>query len=133
MTRFEFASNLLVQWKPLSQYYAHGKILGYTIYYRDLPPYQSVNTSSPYPTRFTLKNLKPGQRYGVRVAAFTSKGVGPSTYSYYVTTGMILSKESLFILKLRDIVLFSPEEMLRREAYKLDSHEKSSCIICSFL
>ena len=96
VTSFLSTSNLLVQWNPLSQDYANGKLLGYTIYYRETrsevwwTPDEKVNASSHYPTRFTLKDLKPGHRYRVRVAAFTSKGVGPSPYYYYATTGMIL-------------------------------------------
>ena len=93
VTSSAFTSDLLVQWNPLSQDYVNGKLLGYTIYYRDSgafwwTPDKKVNTSSYYPTRFTLKDLKQGHRYRVRVAAFTSKGVGPLSYSYYATTGM---------------------------------------------
>ena len=99
VTSFEFTSDLLVEWIPLSQYYANGKLLGYTIYYRETSyywsTYQSVNTSGPYPTQVKLKDLKPGRQYGVRVAAFTSKGVGPWSYSYYATTGMHLEDNSL--------------------------------------
>ena len=96
VTSFEFTSDLLVQWNPLSQDYANGKFLGYTIYYRETSafwstPDEKVNTSSHYSTRFTLKDLKPGHRYRVRVAAFTSKGVGPPSYYEYVTTGMFLA------------------------------------------
>ena len=91
---FEFTSDLLVKWNPLSQYFANGKLLGYTIYYRKSSfywsKYQSVDTSSSYPTQVKLKDLKPGQQYSVYVAAFTSKGVGPWSHSYYATTGMSL-------------------------------------------
>ena len=94
VTSVAFTTDLLVQWYPLQQYYANGKLLGYTIYYREYSyywsSYKSVNTSSPYPSRFTLKDLKPGQRYRVAVAAFTSKGVGPRSYYYSATTGMFL-------------------------------------------
>lgn len=92
VTSFVSTSDLLVEWNPLSQDYANGKLLGYTIYYKGVSafgyPDEEVKTSSHYPTRFTLKGLKPGHKYSVSVAAFTSKGVGPSRYYHYMTTGM---------------------------------------------
>lgn len=101
VTSFEFTSDLLVEWSPLSQNFVNGKLLGYRIYYRESSyywsAYQTVNTSSPYPTHAKLKDLKPGQQYTVYVAAYTSKGVGPFSYSYYATTGMSLLDNSLCI------------------------------------
>ena len=92
VTSFEFTSDLLVEWNPLSQQYANGKILGYTIYYRDYnivwSTYKSVNASSPFSTQATLKGLKPAHEYLVAVAAFTSKGVGPWSAHEYAITGM---------------------------------------------
>ena len=100
----EYTTNLLVEWNPLSKIYANGKILGYIIYYRESDnwwsPYKTVNTSSPYPTQFVLKGLKPAERYRVAVAAFTSKGRGPMSYSYFGTTGEIIHfsyKEAQYI------------------------------------
>ena len=89
VTSFEFVSDLLVEWDPLPAYYANGKILGYIIYYIDNALFQlkSVNTSSHFPTQFTLKGLKPALGYYVAVAAFTSKGVGPLSNVEYATTG----------------------------------------------
>ena len=100
VTSFVSASDLLVQWDPLSQDYANGKLLGYTIYYRGDSAYwwtpdEKVNTSGHFPTRFTLKDLKPGHRYRVKVAAFTSNGVGPPSYYEYASTGMFL-EDSLY-------------------------------------
>ena len=90
---FEYTPDLLVEWNPLSQQYANGKLLGYTIYYRDYntvwSTYKSVNTSSPSPTRFTLKGLKLAHEYRVAVAAFTSKGGGPWSAYEYAVTGML--------------------------------------------
>jgi len=92
VTSSNFTSELLVEWYPLSQQYANGKLLGYTIYYQDYnyfwSPHESVNTSSPSPTRFTLKGLKPAHEYLVAVAAFTSKGVGPKSAHEHAITGM---------------------------------------------
>lgn len=93
VTTFEFTSDLLVEWSPLSQQYANGKLLGYTIYYLDYnyfwSPYKSVNTSSPYLTQVTLTGLKHAHEYLVAVAAFTSKGVGPWSAHIYAITGMV--------------------------------------------
>ena len=92
VTSFEFTSDLLVKWNPLSQQYANGKLLGYTIYYRDYnivwSTYKSVNTSSPFSTQATLKVLKAAHEYVVAVAAFTSKGVGPRSAHKYAIAGM---------------------------------------------
>ena len=92
VTKFEFTSDLLVEWNPLSQQYANGKLLGYTIYYRDYniawSTNQSVNTSGHYSTQVTLTGLKHAHRYLVAVAAFTSKGEGPWSAHEYAITGM---------------------------------------------
>ncbi|KAL9986065.1 hypothetical protein ACROYT_G000134 [Oculina patagonica] len=89
VTSFEFTSDLLVEWDPLPQDYANGKILGYTIYYKDsFSSHKRVNTSSRYSTQFTLRGLKPAYDYQVAVAAFTSNGEGPlSEFTGYTTTG----------------------------------------------
>lgn len=87
----QLASDLLVEWNPLPQYYANGKLLGYTIYYKEYDywsPYKRVNTTTHYPTQLILKGLKGGHGYQIQVAAFTSKGVGPRSYRYYATTGL---------------------------------------------
>ena len=104
VTSVEYTTDLLVEWNPLSQIYANGKILGYIIYYREddnwWSPYKTINTSGIYPTQFVLKGLKPAERYRVAVAAFTSKGRGPVSYDYYGTTGEIIHfsyKEAQYI------------------------------------
>ena len=92
MTSFELTSDLLVEWNPLAQQYASGKLLGYTIYYRDYniawSTNQSVYTSGHYSRQVTLTGLKPAHRYLVAVAAFTSKGEGPWSAHEYAITGI---------------------------------------------
>ena len=92
LTSFEFTSDLLVEWNPLSQQYANGELLGYTIYYRDFnvvwSTNQSVNTSNPYSTQVTLAGLKHAHEYLVVVAAFTSKGEGPWSDNESAITGI---------------------------------------------
>ena len=93
VTSVPFSSDIFVYWNPLSQSYANGKILGYTVHYsHNQGSYywsldKSINTSGANNTQLTLTNLKAGQQYRVAVAAFTSKGVGPMSYWLYVTTG----------------------------------------------
>ena len=99
VTSFEFTSDLLVEWNPLSRQYANGKLLGYRVYYRDFnvawSTNQSVNTTSPYATQATLIGLKHAHEYLVAVTVFTSKGEGPWSVHKYAITGMC-----------RNIVLF---------------------------
>ncbi len=99
-----FTSDLLVEWDPLPQDYANGKLLGYTIYYIELNHYggqiKSVNTSAHYPTQFTLKGLTPANEYLVAVAAFTSQGAGPLSFFVHAITGTF-SNYYFYLLKLK--------------------------------
>ena len=93
VTSFEFTSDLLVEWNPLPQQYASGKLLGYIIYYRenqDDSSYKSAYALGQSSSYFTLKYLKPAHQYQVAVTAFTSKGEGPWADFNHVTTGMFL-------------------------------------------
>ena len=84
-----------VQWNPLSQYYANGRLLGYRVYFREYNSYyhyysywtRSVNTSSANVTMVILRDLKQATSYQIAVAAFTSKGEGPRSYWMSITTG----------------------------------------------
>ncbi|CAH3185289.1 unnamed protein product, partial [Porites lobata] len=83
-----------VQWNPLSQYYANGRLLGYRVYFREYRSYyyyysyltSSVNTSSANVTMVILRDLKQATTYQIAVAAFTSKGEGPRSYWMSITT-----------------------------------------------
>ena len=81
-----------VQWDALSQQYINGRLLGYTVYYEEYPYYsylrQSVNTHSANVYLVILRGMKAAQQYRINVAAYTSKGVGPQSYSRYITTGI---------------------------------------------
>ncbi len=105
VTNVEFTSDLLVEWNPLPQYYANGKLLGYRIYYKEndayWSQYKSINTSSHHPTQFALKGLKSATRYVIAVAAYTSKGEGPRSYLEYATTGLYF-KMIVFVNSLRE-------------------------------
>ena len=64
-----------VQWDPLPQQYANGRILGYRIYYYEYSSYlqKTVNTSIPDVNMVTLIGLMSGQRYYITVAALLQK------------------------------------------------------------
>ena len=92
MTNVTF-NQVKVQWDPLPQQFANGRLLGYTIYYHEYYyPHtkKSLKTRSPYVNMVILRGLKAATRYRIAVAAFTSKGVGTQSYSQYITTGNIL-------------------------------------------
>ena len=89
------STEVTVHWSRLPQQYANGRLLGYRVYFRKTTYYpyyvpsntSIVNVTSPNATRVILTELTPGQRYRIYVSAFTSKGEGPRSYGYHVTTG----------------------------------------------
>ena len=79
-----------VQWDPLSQQFANGRLLGYTVYYYEYyNSYlrKSVSTSNHHANMVMLRGLKAATRYQIAVAAFTSKGPGTLSYRQSITTG----------------------------------------------
>ena len=92
MTSLRF-DQVKVQWDPLPQQFANGRLLGYTIYYHEYDytyTKKSLKTRSPYVNMVILRGLEAATRYQIAVAAFTSKGVGTQSYWQYITTGNIL-------------------------------------------
>lgn len=81
----------MVQWDPLLIQYVNGRLLGYTVYYKDTQYYYSlekaVNTSDPDEPHVILTGIQTGQSYQISVAAFTSKGHGPRSSYLYITKG----------------------------------------------
>ena len=90
------ATRVTVSWNALPRQFHNGRLLGYKVYLRKNAYYSvqsntsSVNISNPNTTRITLTGLESAQRYDVSVSAFTSKGEGPRSYRYYITTGKAL-------------------------------------------
>ena len=85
------STEITVHWDPLSLQYVNGRLLGYRVYFQVFTYYYSPlkkNSVTVNATEITLTGLNPGQRYDVSVSAFTSKGEGPLSFRYYVTTGM---------------------------------------------
>ena len=93
------STEVTVNWNPLPEQYANGRLSGYIVYFQEAA-YHSVssNTSSvnvtANSTSVTLTGLRPGQRYYTYISAFTSKGVGPRSYFYYITTGRYLKRQT---------------------------------------
>ena len=95
------ATRITVHWSPLPQQYHNGRLLGYKVYFQRSAYYSypsqsngsSLIVSNPNTTLVTLTGLRPGQRYDISVSAFTSKGEGPPSYRFYVTTGAYVMKQ----------------------------------------
>ena len=69
-----------VEWEPLSQQYANGRLLGYKVYYSEYRYYyyysyltKTVNTSSANVTGVILRELKQATRYQIAVAEMSLK------------------------------------------------------------
>ena len=77
-----------VQWDHIPPQAANGRLLGYRVSYRERYWIKyAVNTTNPYTHMVVLRGVKLAQEYGISVAAFTSKGVGPQSSWIYITTG----------------------------------------------
>ena len=89
------STEITVHWNALPEQYVNGRLLGYRVYFQktthsssSVPSNtSSVNVTYPNTTSVILTELNPGQRYRIYVSAFTSKGEGPRSYGYHVTTG----------------------------------------------
>ena len=91
VSRLQF-SELKVQWNPIPQHNANGRLLGYVVIYQEYPYWystQKVNSSSPDVNMLVLSGLKAARSYRVWVAGFTRAGTGPQSSPYYVTTGKL--------------------------------------------
>jgi len=75
---------------PVSQEYHNGKLLGYNILYETscyaIPKLSGQVNVSASTRSYILTGLLPGTKYNVRVAGFTSKGVGPYDWERVFTS-----------------------------------------------
>ena len=75
---------------PISQEYHNGKLLGYNIVYQtscyEIPTLSGQVNVSASTRSYNLTGLVPGTKYNIRVAGFTSKGVGPYYWEYAFTS-----------------------------------------------
>lgn len=80
VTGFDRSStSLLVEWQHIPRHHRNGILQGYNITYYPKKPYSAVRHKTVDSTRSstTLSNLKKYTRYVIRVAGYTSKGLGP--------------------------------------------------------
>ncbi|KAJ8270922.1 hypothetical protein GJAV_G00120780 [Gymnothorax javanicus] len=63
-------------WEPPLLAERNGRIVRYTVVYRDINSQQN-GTNSTSLTQMTIQGLRPDTTYDIRVRAFTSKGPGP--------------------------------------------------------
>lgn len=94
LSNFQF-NEIKVQWDPVPQQYVNGRLRGYRIHVYEYDYFvtfvKTVDTGSPHVHMVILKELKAAQRYRINVAAYTSKGEGPQSYSRYITTGIFFN------------------------------------------
>ena len=89
------STEVTVNWDPLPEQYVNGRLLGYKVHFQEATYYSvssyksSINVTTNS-TSVTLTGLRPGQRYHTQISAFTSKGEGPRSYFFYITTGRSL-------------------------------------------
>ena len=118
-----------VQWEPLSQQYANGQLLGYSIYVYEYDYYanhiKTVHSNSASVHMVIVRGLKAAQRYRISVAAFTSKGVGPQSYYAYITTGNLLVSLSRYtdIYNVPKYDLVSFEATIYKKVRVREGHE----------
>ena len=66
---------------PIPEKYDNGKLLGYNIKYGTscygIPKFSAQVNVSALTRSYILTGLLPGKEYYIRVAGFTSKGIGP--------------------------------------------------------
>ncbi|KAL9976277.1 hypothetical protein ACROYT_G013560 [Oculina patagonica] len=77
-----------VDWSPVSPEYTNGEVLGYKVLFSDVNDTSRANSSlvSPKETHSWIKGLKANTNYSFQVLAFTAKGNGPKSMSYFVRT-----------------------------------------------
>lgn len=80
VTGFDKSStSLFVEWQHIPKHHRNGILLGYRISYFPNTSYQAVKHKTVDSTRSstTLSNLKKFTWYVIKVAGYTSKGLGP--------------------------------------------------------
>ena len=77
-----------MEWDPVVQEYTNGKVLGYKVLYNDVNDTSLVNSTlvSPEETRLKIGGLRFNTNYSFQILAFTAKGDGARSASYFVKT-----------------------------------------------
>ena len=76
-----------LEWNPVLPKYANGKVLGYKIIYGAVNSILRANSIVPAPGhRLKIGGLKPNTNYSFQILAFTSKGNGATSTSFFAKT-----------------------------------------------
>ena len=77
-----------LKWSPVSPKNTNGKVLGYRVFYSDVQ-YKSranITVAGQKESNLIIKGLRPGTNYSFQMLAFTSKGDGAISASYFART-----------------------------------------------
>ncbi|XP_064415799.1 receptor-type tyrosine-protein phosphatase F isoform X1 [Latimeria chalumnae] len=103
------ASTTQLTWEPPVLSERNGKIVLYTVVYRDINSKQELaNTTTE--THITLTNLKPDTTYDIKVRAHTNKGAGPLSPSVQSRT---VAMDSGFATDFRAVAVMKTSVLLR--------------------
>jgi hypothetical protein len=83
------STSLLIEWDPLPKAQTHGVLRGYMVYYKrrafENRPWILLH-ASPTTRAIEITGLRKFTKYNIRVAGFTSKGVGNKSQLIFVPT-----------------------------------------------
>ena len=79
-----------LKWGPVSPKNTNGKVLGYRVFYSDVQnKSRAISTvAGPNGTDLIINGLRPGTNYSFQMLAFTSKGNGAISASYFARTSL---------------------------------------------
>lgn len=89
ITAFSVGTDVVgITWNPVSLEYANGKVLGYRVLYNDGNETSRANSNvtPPEVTHSEIKGLRPNTNYSFHVLAFTAKGDGPVSATFFAKT-----------------------------------------------
>lgn len=77
-----------LKWSPVSPKNTNGKVLGYRVFYSDVQNKSRANSTvaGPKETNLIINGLRAGTNYSFQMLAFTSKGNGAISTSYFART-----------------------------------------------
>lgn len=106
------STSLFLEWKHIPPQHRYGILQGYKISYFSNSSYETVLHQTVHGSRTstTLENLKKFTWYVIRVAGYTSKGLGPSPLQPLVirTSEDGKSRDSFYLTSLSVLCVSSP-------------------------
>ena len=77
-----------LKWSPVFSENTNGKVLGYRVFYSDVQnKSRAISTvAGPNETDLIINGLRPGKNYSFQMLAFTSKGNGAISASFFART-----------------------------------------------